>query len=191
VAQSSSAELVTFADRTPLEATAAAPLTLEPVELPRGRRPGWPTLASLAIATGLVALGLGAWAIVSNADDDASGLDGAQLDRALALLAAPGAERIALTGSVGRIVLVADRDGTALLSLTGLGAAPDRYDYEAWVVPPGSATPLAAGTFAGTERLVLLSRAAPPGSRVAVTLEADGGSERPTRPLRLVAQRTP
>jgi len=98
---------------------------------------------------------------------------------------------IALLFAVNRRVLVADRDGTALLSLTGLGAAPDGYDYEAWVVPPGSATPRPAGTFAGTERIVLLSRAAPPGSRVAVTLEADGGTERPTRPLRLVAERAP
>jgi len=191
VTQSSSAELVTFADRAPLEATSAAPVMLEPVELPRPRRPGWPTLASLAIATGLLALALGAWAIVSGSDEETAGLDGAQLDRALSLLAAPGAERIGLRGSVGRIVLVADRDGTALLSLTGLGAAPDGYDYEAWVVPPGSATPRPAGAFAGTERIVLLSRAAPPGSRVAVTLEADGGTERPTRPLRLVAERAP
>jgi hypothetical protein len=182
---------MTFAERAPVEATPAAPVTLEPVELPRARRPGWPTLASLAIATGLVALALGAWAIVSGSNQETAGLDGPQLDRALSLLAAPGAERIALSGSVGRIVLVADPEGTALLSLTGLGPAPDGHDYEAWVVPPGSATPLTAGTFAGTERLVLLSRAAPPGSRVAVTLEADGGSERPTRPLRLVAERMP
>jgi hypothetical protein len=180
---------VSFAERAPLEATPAAPTTLEPVALPRARRPGWPMLASLAIATGLVALALGAWAIVSGSDEDTGGLHGAQLDRALSLLTAPGAERIALAGSVGRIVLVADREGAALLSLSGLGAAPDGYDYEAWVVPPGSATPLPAGTFVGTERVVLLSRAAAPGSRVGVTLEADGGGERPTRPLRLVAER--
>jgi hypothetical protein len=189
VAQSSSAELVTFAERPPLEATAAAPLTLEPVELPRARRPGWPTLASLAIASGLVALALGGWAIVSGSDEQTAGLAGAQLDRALSLLTAPDSERIALTGSVGRIVLVADRDGTALLSLTGLGSAPDGYDYEAWIVPPGSATPLPAGTFGGDERIVMLTRPAPPGSRVGVTLEADGGADRPTRPLRLVAER--
>jgi hypothetical protein len=191
VARSSSAQIVSFTERAPLEATSAAPVSLAPVELPRARRPAWPTLASLAIATGLVALALGAWAIVAGADDDSDGLDGAPLDRAISVLAAPGAERIPLSGSVGRIVLVAGRDGAALLSLTGLGSAPDGHDYEAWVVPPGSATPVPAGTFDGSERIVLLSRPAPRGSLVAVTLEPDGGADRPTRPLRLVAERAP
>lgn len=191
MAASSSAQLVSYVDPTPPpEATPAAPVGLAPVELPRARRPGWPTLASLAIATGLVALGLGAWAIVTAAHDDtAPGLEAPHLDRALSLLAAPGAERIPLRGSVGRIVLVADRDGAALLSLAGLGRAPDGYDYEAWVVPQGSATPRPAGTFDGSERIVLLSRPAPLGARVAVTLEVDGGADHPTRPLRLVAER--
>lgn len=191
VTRPSSAQVFSLAERAPLEATPAAPTVLAPLELPRARRPTWPTLASLAIATGLVALALGAWAIVSSTDDATTGGDGTQLQRALPLLTAPGAERIALRGSVGRIVLVADRGGTALLSLAGLGAAPEGYDYEAWVVPPGSATPRPAGTFEGTERIVLLTRAAPPGSRVAVTLEKDGGADRPTRPLRLVAERAP
>ncbi|HEY1317447.1 MAG TPA: anti-sigma factor [Gaiella sp.] len=191
MARPSSAQLVSFAERTPVEATPAAPVVLAPVELPPARRPGWPTLASLAIASGLVALALGAWAIVSGVDDGPAGLEGAQLDRALSLLAAPGAERIPFRGSVGRIVLVADRDGAALLSVRGLAPAPGGYDYEAWVVPPGSATPVPAATFDGTQRIVLLSKDAPPGARVAVTLEADGGSERPTRPLRLVAERAP
>ena len=142
MARSASAQLVSFADREPLEATPATAAVLAPVELPRPRRPTWPTLASLAIATGLVALALGAWAIVSGADEGTTGLDRAQLDRALPLLAAPGAERIPLRGSVGRIVLVADRAGAALLSLAGLASAPDGYDYEAWVIPPESATPL-------------------------------------------------
>jgi len=73
--------------------------------------------------------------------------------------------------------------------LDGLGAAPDGREYEAWVVSPASATPIPAGTFDGTKRIVLLTRAAPPGARVAVTLEVDGGVDRPTRPLRLVAER--
>jgi len=165
---------------------------LAPVELPASRRPGWPTLASLAIATGLVALALGAWAAVSAANDDAArSAERPELDRALSLLGAPDAERVPLRGSLGRIVLVARPDGEALLALNGLGAAPAGREYEAWVVPSGSATPVPAGTFDGTNRIVLLTRPAPPGARVAVTLEADGGVERPTRPLRLVAERTP
>ena len=100
---------------------------LAPVELPRARRPGWPTLASVAIATGLVALGLGAWAIVSAANDDAArGIERPELDRALSLLGAPDAEHVPLRGSLGRIVLVARPDGPAHLAVKGLGLAPDR-----------------------------------------------------------------
>jgi hypothetical protein len=190
VAPSSSAQLVAVSDRPSLEASPAAPLVLAPVELPRARRPGWPLLASLAIATGVVALALGAWAIVSAASDEAKrGADRPELDRALGLLGAPDAERLPLRGSLGRIVLVARPDGAALLVLNGLGTAPDGREYEAWVVPAGSATPIRAGTFDGSDRLVLLTRPAPPGTRVAVTLETDGGVDRPTRPHRHVAER--
>jgi len=187
--RSSSAQLVSLPEHAPPEATAASPVVLQALELPRARRPGWPTLASLAIATGLVALGLGGWAIVAGAGEDtAGGLGSAQLDEALTILAAPRSDRVPLHGSLGRIVLVAAPDGAALLALDGLGVAPAGREYEAWVVAPGSATPAAAGTFDGSRRLVLLTRRAPPGARVAVTLEADGGVSRPTRPLRLVAE---
>ena len=189
MARSSSAQLVSLPEQAPREATPAAPVVLLALELPRARRPGWPTLASLAIATGLVALGLGGWAIVSGAGDDtAAGLGSTQLEEALTILAAPGAERVPLHGSLGRIVLVAAPDGSAVLALDGLGVAPAGRDYEAWVVAPGSATPAPAGTFDGSGRIVLLTRPAPPGARVAVTLEANGGVSRPTRPLRLVAE---
>jgi hypothetical protein len=189
MASPSSAQLVSLPEQAPREATAASPVVLQALELPRARRPGWPTLASLAIATGLVALGLGGWAIVAGAGEDApGGIGSAQLDEALAILAAPGAQRVPLHGSLGRIVLVAAPDGAAVLALAGLGVAPAGREYEAWVVAPGSATPAPAGTFDGSRRLVLLTRQAPPGARVAVTLEADGGVGRPTRPLRLVAE---
>jgi len=183
VPPSSPTQLVPVPARPPLEASPGAPVVLAPVELPAARRPGWPTLASLAIATGLVALALGAWAAVSAANDDAArSADSPELSRALSLLGAPDVERVPLSGSLRRIVLVARPDGEALLALDGLGEAPAGREYEAWVVP--------AGTFDGTERIVLLTRPAPPGARVAVTLEAKGGVERPTRPLRLVAERT-
>ena len=145
MARSSSAQLVSLPEQAPREATPAAPVVLSALELPRARRPGWPTLASLAIATGLVALGLGGWAIVSGAGDDiAAGLGSTQLEEALTILAAPGAERVPLHGSLGRIVLVAAPDGSAVLALDGLGVAPAGRDYEAWVVAPGSATPAPA-----------------------------------------------
>lgn len=174
----------------PVDASPAARLELTELELPRARRPGWPTLAALAVACGLVALALGAWAIVSGADPEPNAsLDSPRVDRALAILADPASERVPLRGSLGRILLVAGTDNDAVLVLDGLGRAPGGHEYEAWVVPPGSATPLPAGTFDASDRIVLLTRPAPRGARVGVTLEEAGGVERPTRPLRLVAQR--
>jgi hypothetical protein len=136
-----------------------------------------------------VAIGLGGWAIVSGRGaEPSSALEGRQLDTALSILAAPDAERVPLRGSVGRILLVATDRG-AVLSLDGLGAPPAGKVYEAWVVPPGSATPHPAGRFDTSERVVLLTRPVLPGARVGVTLETAGGVERPTRPLRVVAER--
>jgi hypothetical protein len=172
-----------------VEATPAASVERLPLELPRAPRPGWPTLAALAIASGLVAIGLGGWAMVSGRSAEPSFVLGErQLDAALAILASPDAERLPLRGSVGRILLVATDRG-AVLSLDGLGAPPAGRTYEAWVVPPGSATPHRAGTFDASERIVLLTEPVLPGARVGVTLEAAGGAERPTRPLRIVAER--
>ena len=164
--------------------------TLAEPELPAARRPGWPTLAALAIATGVVALGVGGWAVVSGASsEDGDRLDGARLDSALAVLADSRAERLPLRGSVARIVLVVAPDDTAVLTLDGLGPAPEGRRYAAWLVPPGSATPVPAATFDGTERVVPLGEPVAVGARVGVTLEPAAGADRPTRPLRLVAER--
>ncbi len=173
-----------------VDAAPATPLVLAELELPRGRRPGWPTLAALAIATGVVALGLGGWAVVSGTTPERqTRLEGTRLDRALAVLADRHAARIPLRGSVGRIVLVVASDDTALLALDGLGAAPDGRRYQAWLVPPGSATPVPAGAFDGRDRVVLLTRPVRSGARLGVTLEPAAGVDSPTRLLRLVAER--
>ncbi len=180
--------VVALESRRPLDATAATPVEREPLVLVPARRPGWPTLAALAIASGVVAVALGGWAIFAASGSDPT-TDGAQLDRALPILTARGAERRALRGSMGRIVLVVAPGDAAVLALSGLGPAPDGREYAIWVVPPGSATPTAAGTFDGSERIVPVGRPVPPGARVGVTLEEAGGAARPTRTLRLVAER--
>ena len=173
---------------SPVTASAAAPVQLPAPELPRGRRPGWATLAALGIVTGLGALGLGIGAIV--AQDRAPAAEPSPATEAsLAVLADSSAERYVLRGSVERIALVVDADGRAVLTLDGLGpAAPGRV-YQAWVVAPASATPRPAGTFDGLSRVVPLERRVAEGARVAVTLESGDGSLRPSRPLRLVAVR--
>ena len=167
----------------------AAPLVLPPPpELPRGRRPGWATLAALGVVTGLGALGLGVGAIVTEertTPPEAS----AAVEDSLAVLADSSAERYVLRGSVERIALVVDRDGRAVLTLDGLGPAAPGSVYQAWVIGPRSAAPSSAGTFDGSSQVVPLERRIAEGARVAVTLEPEDGSLRPSKPLRLVAIR--
>jgi Anti-sigma-K factor rskA, C-terminal len=178
--------------REAVDAAAAVPVVRAPIELPRERRPGWSTLTALAIASGLVAIALGAWAIVASqregGEEGTAALGVRQLDSSVGILADPSADRRQLRGSVGRIVLVSSGN-RGVLVLRGLGPAPAGHTYEAWIVPPGSATPVRAGTFDGSERIVPLELEVLPGARVGVTLEASGGVGRPSHPLRLVAER--
>lgn len=171
-----------------LTASLAAPLELPPVELPRPRRPGWATLAALAVVTGLAAVGLGVGAIVAQGREPAPEQSRA-VEESFAVLADSDAERYVLRGSVERIALVVDADGRAVLTLDGLGPAAPGTIYQAWVVAPRSARPSPAGTFDGLTQVVPLERRVAEGARVAVTLEPGEGALRPSRPLRLVAVR--
>jgi anti-sigma-K factor RskA len=77
-----------------------------------------------------------------------------------------------------------DTDGNAALVVDS-AAAPTEKDYEIWVIEGD--TPRPAGVFDGGRRIVRLSRPVPPGASVAVTLERDGGVQRPTtKPLFVV-----
>jgi hypothetical protein len=177
----------------PLEPVAATPQrvveALPPLQLDRPPRPTWPTLAALAIVTGLVALGLGAWAVASEMRSEGEPVASPTVDRSLSVLTEATAERYPLRGSVNRIVLVVAADGRAVLALDGLGPAPAGSAYRAWLVAPGTASPVAVAEFDGASRAVPLDRAVQRGARVGVTLEPTHGTDRPTRPLRLVAVR--
>lgn len=173
-----------------LESSAGAPIPFPALELPPARKPGWPTLAALAVACGVVAIALGAWALVADTRSSSEPASAATDDRSLAVLTDRGAERYPLRGSLGRITLVVAPRGDAVLALDGLGDAPPGSAYAAWVVRAGSAVPLPAGTFDARERAVPLTRRVPPGSRVGVTLERTRAPERPSRTLRLVAVRS-
>jgi hypothetical protein len=111
------------------------------------------------------------------------------LERAVAVLAGPGTERFPLRGSVGRIALVVGSGERGVLALDGLGRAPEGKTYTAWLVPPGSATPVRVATFSGKEPVVLLGRRVSRGASVGVTLEAVPAPDKPSRTLRLVAVR--
>jgi hypothetical protein len=172
------------------EASPGAPVPLAALDLPPARRPGWPTLAALAAGCGVVAIVLGAWALVASVrSDEAPSPDVPALEHAVSILAGPGAERFALHGSMGRIALVVGARDRAVLALDGLGPAPEGMTYAAWLVPAGSATPLRVATFSAREPAVPLGRAVRRGARIAVTLEQSPAPDRPSRPLRLVAVR--
>jgi hypothetical protein len=174
-----------------LEASPGTPVPLPALELPRSRRPGWPTLAALGAGCGVAAILLGAWALVADirSGSPASSRGIPALERAVSILAGPSTERFPLRGSMGRITLVVGAAERGVLALDGLGPAPDGRIYAAWLVPPGSAMPVRVATFSGDEPAVPLSRRVGLGARVGVTLEAAPGPDRPSRGLRLVAVR--
>ncbi len=155
------------------------------------RRPRSSTLVVLAVIAGFAAVGLGAWALVAERDDsrDTAAARSQALDRAAAVLADPQAQRIPVSGSVGRIVLFVAKRGDAVLMLKGLGVAPAGRTYQAWVTIPGSGETLSAGTFNGAEPFVPLTQWVTPGGRLSVTLEDDAGATKPSRVARLKAVR--
>jgi hypothetical protein len=163
---------------------------LPPVQVEPPRKPSWPTLAALAIATGVAAVGLGVFALVTDdGSEPAAPPTIPGIERTLAVLADSKAERYPLQRSVGRIVLVVDSLDRAVLTLDGLGRAPAGMTYHAWLVAPGSAEPVAVAMFDASSPVVPLAQQVLPGARVAVTLEPSSRATRPSRSLRLVALR--
>ena len=69
---------------------------------------------------------------------------------------------------------------TAKLDVSGLSSAPSGKTYEAWVIPAGR-SPRPAGLFPGGGNTTLRLRGTvPQHAVVAVTVEPDGGSTKPT-----------
>ena len=88
----------------------------------------------------------------------------------------------ALSGGPTRRLAVAVDGGVARATVSGFGAAPAGKAYELWVIE--ATTPRPAGLFAGGDKqVVVLTRPAPTGSTVAVTLERAGGAKTPTSPI--------
>jgi anti-sigma-K factor RskA len=79
---------------------------------------------------------------------------------------------------------VAIDNGVAELTVSGLPNAPAGKAYEIWVIE-GKTAPRPAGLFTDTGEPVTLTRPAPAGSTVAVTLEQASGSQTPTPPIRV------
>ena len=122
------------------DAPRAAPVAFTPVTLSTGPRPGWATLAALAVVAGLAAVGLGAWALVTAGTGSSSaGVTAREtaLESSVAVLASPRAVRVPLTASARRLVLVVGDRNEAVLLVRGLGRAVDGRAYQAWVKRPG------------------------------------------------------
>ena len=135
-----------------------------------------PAAAAAVAATVAVALGIWAASLASKLDDERAAR--ANQERALAALAQPGAETIPLEGANGTLVVAPS--GRAALVVAGLESAPEDKTYQAWVIEAGRPKP--AGIFqAGEDRtIVALARPVPDNAVVAVTLEDEGGVERPS-----------
>jgi Anti-sigma-K factor rskA len=194
VAEQGTAKIVPFERRADVVAPAhVETVVLPPLIVPPPRKPGWPTLAALAIACGIAAVVLGSWAVFTEARSRTEPAVRTEqtpiVEPWLDVLTDGSARHYPLRNSVGRIALVADDADRAVLTLDGLGPAPEGSTYQVWFVPPGSAQPYAAGTFDGTERVVPLPRAVRRGTRVGLTLERAPGAVKPSRTLRLVALR--
>lgn len=162
-------------------------------ERPEVRKPrlSGTTLAVLGALAGAAAIGLGAWAVVVNTDDENGATPQAvESQELISVLSQPATERIPLSGSEGRIILVAAANGKAYLVLNGLGLAPTGKSYQAWVIRPGADAPASAGAFSGSELVVPLALAVRPGAVVAITIERAGGVAAPTQTPKIVGERT-
>jgi anti-sigma factor RsiW len=139
-----------------------------------------PVLASITAVAAAVAIGLGIYSIsLGGRLDDTKAALTAQ-ESAAAVLADSTATTVALESGSGRLV-VAD-DGSAVLVLDDLAAAPAGMTYQAWVV--AGETPVSAGTFdtADKQAIVPIPQPVPAGAVVAVTVEKAGGATSPSLP---------
>jgi anti-sigma-K factor RskA len=134
-------------------------------------------IAALAAAAAVAAaVGLGIWAATLSNSLDAERSARAADARAAAILVDPDAQRLAL-GDRGEVVR--GRNGESVIVVRDMPAAPNGTTYEAWVIDGG--VPLRAGVFdGGSQQIVLLERPLPDGATVAVTIEPEGGLDKPT-----------
>jgi anti-sigma factor RsiW len=86
-------------------------------------------------------------------------------------------------GSPNKRLAISTTDGVTKVTVSGFDPAPNGKVYELWVIE-GKTPPRPAGLFpGGAEQVVTLTRPAPTGSTVAVTLERAGGAQAPTPPV--------
>ncbi len=126
------------------------------------------TVASVAAVAAVALIAVGAWGVSVSRDLDSA-------ERELAVLSDPNARTF--SSQDGEANLIVRPTGDAALVVRMVAPAPAGKDYEIWVIEDG--VPERAGLFEGPG-VALLDRPVHAGQTVAVTLERDGGVERPT-----------
>jgi anti-sigma-K factor RskA len=126
-------------------------------------------LAGVAAAAACLLVALGIWNVSLHRDLD-------HKNAIAAVLGDPAAAHVALPKAAGQLVV--SKRGVALVAK--VPPPPPGKTYEAWMIPKGG-KPVPAGTFDGSEP-VLLHGTPTPGVTMAVTIEKHGGSAHPTTP---------
>ena len=153
---------------------------------PLRRRWLLPAAASVAAVAASVAIGLGIWAASLSSSLQEERDARSDQERAFEVLARPDAERTALRGASGTLVVAPT--GEAALVVSDLDPAPEEKTYEAWVIVGGEPRP--AGLFEASTgpTVVNLTRPVPDGATVAVTIEDEKGADQPQGPFVLTAE---
>ena len=144
---------------------------------------------ALAAAFALLAIGLGAWALILHSDVAYERSQAAGGKAVLTALTAPGvAVQLSSVGALPPALLVEPSDGTAAMIVVNWPKAGQGKIYQAWAIPAGQ-TAVSAGIFDGSAagaEVVTLTRTVSAQEAFAVTLEPAGGSVQPTsQPLLL------
>jgi anti-sigma-K factor RskA len=146
--------------------------------VPLRRRRAFQAVVGVAAAAAAAAVGLGVWSasLSSQLESKRAGLESER--RAAAIMAEPGARRIALTGREGTLVVAPS--GEAVLAVRRLPTAPSGKTYELWVIRGG--VPKAAGFLRGGGGVSLAALDLPVrgAATVAATVEPARGSRAPT-----------
>jgi len=133
--------------------------------LPARRRSWTLPLGAAAAVAAAVAIGVGTWAATRPGQS------------ALAQVLSQSGSSLLPMGDSGAVAVAPNGDAALALNVP---VAPKGKTYEIWVIRDG--TPQRAGTFeGGSSTDVRLDQPASAGSIVAVTLERDGGVDRPTQ----------
>jgi anti-sigma-K factor RskA len=134
-------------------------------EQPAARRwSWWPRFSAVAVPVlGVAVVALALWNISLRNDNSSQDI-----------------AAVTSVGSMGSVVSYQSGDATLVGNLR---PAPANHTYEAWVIPSGQSTPIAAGTFPGGEGISFtLTQHASPGDTIVITLEPGNGGPTPQGP---------